>query len=131
MLMFRDPSAEDQFLANDGEALRGLYAGCRAARRRRGGRVRARVHGPAPRSPVASTGTAPTTSAPTIGPITVPTMYVWSTDDIALGREAAEATGRTAQGSYRFEILEDVSHWLPEEAPDQLNALLLSHLSGK
>ena len=27
MLMFRDPSAEDQFLANDGEALRGLYEG--------------------------------------------------------------------------------------------------------
>jgi hypothetical protein len=23
-----------------------------------------------------------------------------------------------------------VSHWLPEEAPDRLNALLLAHLSG-
>ncbi len=28
-----------------------------------------------------------------VGQIGVPTMYVWSTDDIALGREAAEATG--------------------------------------
>ena len=37
---------------------------------------------------------------------------------------------RTVDGPYRFEVIDGVSHWLPEEAPDQLNALLLSHLSG-
>ena len=37
--------------------------------------------------------------------VTVPTMYVWSTDDQALGREAAEATAAWVEGPYRFEVL--------------------------
>lgn len=65
-----------------------------------------------------------------LGPITMPTMYVWSTADIALGREGAEATVGHVEGPYRFEVLEGVSHWIPEEAPDELNRLLLDHLSG-
>jgi len=63
-----------------------------------------------------------------IGPIATPTMYVWSTGDVALGRDAAEATGQFVEASYRFEVLEGVSHWIPEHAPDALNTLLLSHL---
>jgi pimeloyl-ACP methyl ester carboxylesterase len=54
---------------------------------------------------------------------------VWSTDDPAIGREAAEACGRHVEGPYRFEILPGVSHWVPEEAPDDLNRLLLDHLA--
>ena len=65
-----------------------------------------------------------------LGPITTPTMYVWSTEDIALGREAAEATVAHVEGPYRFEVLEGVSHWVPEEAADALNRLLLDHLSS-
>lgn len=64
------------------------------------------------------------------GPITTPTMYVWSTEDLALGREGAEATAAHVAGPYRFEVLEGVSHWIPEEAPDVLNRLLLEHLGG-
>ena len=64
-----------------------------------------------------------------IGSITVPTMFVWSTNDIALGREGAEATGQYVDGPYRFEVLEGVSHWIPEQAADDLNHLLLEHLS--
>jgi pimeloyl-ACP methyl ester carboxylesterase len=56
-------------------------------------------------------------------------MYVWSTDDVALGREAAEATAAHVDGPYRFEVIEGVSHWVPEEAADRLNELLLSHLA--
>lgn len=65
----------------------------------------------------------------TMGPITMPTLYVWSTADIALGRAAAEATGGWVEGPYRFEILEGVSHWIPEMAPDALNRILLAHLA--
>jgi len=65
-----------------------------------------------------------------IGPITTPTMYVWSTADMALGQEAAEATGQYIEGPYRFEILEGISHWIPEHAPDALNKLLLEHLQS-
>jgi pimeloyl-ACP methyl ester carboxylesterase len=65
-----------------------------------------------------------------VGQVGVPTMYVWSTDDIALGREAAEATGAYVSAPYRFEILDGVSHWVPETAPDRLNALLLDFLGS-
>ena len=65
-----------------------------------------------------------------LGPITMPTMYVWSTNDPALGREGAEATGEFVAGPYRFEVLEGISHWIAEEAPDALNTLLLEHLGA-
>ncbi len=65
-----------------------------------------------------------------LGPVTVPTLYVWSTDDPALGAAAAEATAACVDGPYRFEVLEGVSHWIPEHAPDELDALLLAHLAG-
>lgn len=63
-----------------------------------------------------------------IGPVRVPTLYVWSTEDVALGSTAALATAEHVTGPYRFEMLEDVTHWVPEEAPDSLNRLLLEHL---
>lgn len=70
----------------------------------------------------------PPAPPPQAEPITSPTLYVWSTDDVALGREAAEATADHVRGPYRFEVLDGVSHWIPEVAPDQLNRLLLDHL---
>lgn len=62
------------------------------------------------------------------GPIQVPTLYVWSSGDFALGRKAAELTARHVAGPYRFEVLDGVSHWVPEQAPDRLAALVLQQL---
>jgi pimeloyl-ACP methyl ester carboxylesterase len=64
------------------------------------------------------------------GRITVPTLYVWSTEDVALGSVAALGTAEWVEGPYRFEMLEDVSHWIPEEAPELLAGLLLEHLNA-
>jgi pimeloyl-ACP methyl ester carboxylesterase len=64
-----------------------------------------------------------------LGNVTTPTLYVWSDNDIALGRYAAEATAEYVSGPYRFEVLEGVSHWIPEHAPAALNRLLLEHLA--
>ncbi len=61
-------------------------------------------------------------------PVTVPTMYVWSDGDLALGRTAAEATALHVAGPYTFVELEGVTHWVPEEAAEDLTALLLEHL---
>jgi pimeloyl-ACP methyl ester carboxylesterase len=58
-------------------------------------------------------------------PVAVPTTYVWSTGDVALGRKAAELTRRYVSGAYRFEILDGVSHWIPEQAPDDVIRLFL------
>ncbi|HVE47353.1 MAG TPA: alpha/beta fold hydrolase [Acidimicrobiales bacterium] len=65
-----------------------------------------------------------------MGPVTVPTLYVWSDQDPAIGREAAEGTAEHVEGPYRFEVLAGVSHWIPEAVPDQLNRMLLDHLQS-
>ncbi|OLT44605.1 haloalkane dehalogenase [Saccharomonospora sp. CUA-673] len=66
-----------------------------------------------------------------MGEVTVPTLYVWSTEDVAFGSTAALATGDWVSGPYEFQMLEDVTHWVPEEAPEQLTALLLDHLNRR
>ncbi|GAA4194497.1 alpha/beta fold hydrolase [Microbacterium oryzae] len=63
------------------------------------------------------------------GPRTrVPTTYVWGNDDQALGRRAAELTGRYAGPRYRFVEL-DENHWLPERAPSRVAAEVLADLA--
>jgi len=64
-----------------------------------------------------------------VTPISMPTMFVWSTEDTALGREGAELTEKYVEGPYRFEIIEGVGHWIPEEAADRLNELLREHFA--
>lgn len=63
-----------------------------------------------------------------LGPITAPTLHVWSDGDAALGPAAAHATGRHVGGPYRFEVLPGVSHWIPEQAAGDVSRLLLEHL---
>jgi pimeloyl-ACP methyl ester carboxylesterase len=63
-------------------------------------------------------------------PVSVPTLYVWSDKDVALGRWAAERTARYVTGPYTFLELPGVSHWIPEEAPDALTDALLPHLAA-
>jgi pimeloyl-ACP methyl ester carboxylesterase len=64
-----------------------------------------------------------------IGPTTVPTLHVWSDEDPALGRYAAEATADHVAAPYRLEILTGVGHWIPEQAFGPLTAWLLEHLA--
>jgi pimeloyl-ACP methyl ester carboxylesterase len=66
-----------------------------------------------------------------IGKVEVPALYVWSTEDVAFGSTAALDTENWVAGAYSFQMLEDVSHWVPEEAPEALVGLFLEHLSGK
>ncbi|MEV6232056.1 alpha/beta hydrolase [Saccharopolyspora shandongensis] len=60
-----------------------------------------------------------------LGDVTVPTTYVWSTEDGALGRAGALRCGDHVAATYRFVQLEGVSHWIPEEAPDALAEAVL------
>ncbi len=128
MAWFRSDGAEAAFLADDGALLAAAYAEHPADAAAEYLRVFTADGG------AALTGglnwyRANDFGAP-IGPITTPTMYVWSTDDVALGREAAEGTAAEVAGPYRFEVLEGVSHWIPEVSPDALNRLLLDHLGA-
>jgi pimeloyl-ACP methyl ester carboxylesterase len=129
MLFFRSPEAEPFFLDNDAAALRTLYAASGLAEDAAAEYLRVLTE------PGALTGAlnwyraADLGLVEGLGPITTPTLFVWSTNDPALGREAAEATAGHVDGPYRFEVLDGVSHWIAEEVPDTLNELLLEHLS--
>lgn len=62
------------------------------------------------------------------GRVRVPTLFVWSDGDTAIGRRAAEGAADFVTGPYRFEVLHGASHWIPEERPAELAALVLQHL---
>ena len=68
------------------------------------------------------------TGAPAVSRVTIPSLYVWSDGDAALGREAAERTRDYVDGDYTFVELAGASHWILDERPDELAAAVLAHL---
>ncbi len=64
----------------------------------------------------------------TLPDVTVPTTFVWSSGDVAIGREAAEYCERYAAGPFRFVELDGISHWIPDQAPDELAAAVLKRV---
>jgi len=69
-------------------------------------------------------------SEPKVDAIAVPTTYVWSSGDVAIGRTAAEACVDHVTGDYRFVELPEVTHWIPEQAPDELAAAILDRITS-
>lgn len=52
--------------------------------------------------------------------VTMPTTFVWSSGDRALGPRGAHRCGDFVDADYRFVELADISHWVPDEAPHAL-----------
>jgi pimeloyl-ACP methyl ester carboxylesterase len=63
-----------------------------------------------------------------VDPVGVPTTYVWSDGDVAIGRTAAEACADFVTGDYRFVELHGVTHWVPEQAPGRLATAILTRV---
>jgi len=63
------------------------------------------------------------------GPVRVPTMFIWGNRDRFVSRAAAQLCERYVTGPYRFTELDGASHWLPEQAADQVAALLAEHFT--
>lgn len=68
--------------------------------------------------------------ATAIGSVTVPTLYIWPTDDAAFRSTVAFATQRFCTGPYRFEMLEDVTHWAPEQVPEAITGMIVEQLEA-
>jgi pimeloyl-ACP methyl ester carboxylesterase len=62
-------------------------------------------------------------------PVAVPTLFVWSDRDPALTRQSVELAHDYVTGPFRFVELRGVSHWILDQAPDQLAELVLEHLA--
>ncbi len=57
-----------------------------------------------------------------------PTMGVWSSADDFLGEAQMRDSAKFCPAGFRFERLDDVGHWLTQEAPAQVSALLVDFL---
>ena len=134
MDFFRTSGSEDAFIANDAELLRGIYESANLS--------------PSEMEPYLEVLGTPdaigaalnwyrandfspeldvtTGRRTTIPDINLPTMYVWSTEDTALGKQGADLTSNFITGDYRYEIIEGVNHWVTEVAAEELNGALIS-----
>ena len=65
-----------------------------------------------------------------IGPIRVPTLFIWGNADDTVGRAAAEGTQDFVAAPYRFEILPGVGHFAADQTPDRVSALLLEQIAA-
>jgi pimeloyl-ACP methyl ester carboxylesterase len=61
-------------------------------------------------------------------PVGAPTMGVWSTGDFALTEQQMSGSSAHVAGPWRYERMEGPGHWLPVEAPDEVNRRLLDFL---
>jgi pimeloyl-ACP methyl ester carboxylesterase len=67
---------------------------------------------------------------PQMPDITTPTMIIWGEADAYLGLGLLERSMAKVAGPLRVERLGGVSHWVQQEAPDAVNALLIDWLGG-
>ena len=128
--LFVQPDSEDAFLAAGHAVLRGLFAGIddeaveeyvrvlgsKAALGAALNWYRANIGDRGLRGPAA-------------GSVTVPTMFTWSDGDTALCVDGAGLTEQYVEAPYRFEVLEGVSHWIPDLAPEAMSSLLVEHVT--
>jgi pimeloyl-ACP methyl ester carboxylesterase len=128
--LFVQPDSEDNFVANDNQGLRGFFAG---------------IEEEAVEDYVGVLGSKAALGAalnwyraniadrqvnrPATGMVHVPTMFTWSDGDTALCIDGAELTEEYVDAPYRFEVIEGVSHWIPDLASDQMTELLLDHIN--
>jgi pimeloyl-ACP methyl ester carboxylesterase len=124
--VFRRPDAEDLLLADGARRLRAMFA-------------------PVDPEPFVRPLTAPgALTGPLnwyramsradldgLGPISVPTTYVWGTEDLAVSRVAAEGCAALVTADYRFVELPGVGHWVPELEPATVARAALARISGR
>ncbi len=60
--------------------------------------------------------------------VKVPTLFVYGTADCCLGRDAADLTKNYVDAPYNYEVLDGVTHWIPEADNANLSKLLLAFL---
>jgi pimeloyl-ACP methyl ester carboxylesterase len=65
-----------------------------------------------------------------IPPVTVPTLYVWGTNDASVGRRAAELTREFVTGPYRFVAIEGGGHFIVNQFPARVSQLIIGHMRG-
>lgn len=63
-----------------------------------------------------------------LGPINVPTLFIWGDADDTVGRVAAEGTADFIAAPYRFEVLPGAGHFAADQMPDRVSEMMLDHI---
>lgn len=64
------------------------------------------------------------------GRVSVPTLFVWSDGDTAIKEKSVRDCANYVTGEYRLEVINGVTHWMPDECPDRVADLLLEWLGA-
>jgi pimeloyl-ACP methyl ester carboxylesterase len=64
---------------------------------------------------------------PRFGSVQHPTLLIWGSQDMAIGRVAVERTAQFMKGPYRLVEL-NAGHWLIQEEPERVHEEILTHL---
>lgn len=62
--------------------------------------------------------------------VRVPTTHVWSRGDVALVRRGADLAEDFVDAPYRLEVLEDATHWIPDQDAPELAAIIVRRARG-
>jgi pimeloyl-ACP methyl ester carboxylesterase len=65
---------------------------------------------------------------PQLPPVQVPALGIWSDGDRFLDGARMRASGDLVKGPWRYVEISGATHWIPLDAPEELNALLLDWL---
>jgi pimeloyl-ACP methyl ester carboxylesterase len=65
---------------------------------------------------------------PRLPPVEAPTLGIWSSNDHYLDGERMKMSGQFVKARWRYEQINDASHWIPLDAPDRLNQFLIEWL---
>jgi pimeloyl-ACP methyl ester carboxylesterase len=129
--LFREPAPrpEDVLLADDGARLRTMFTGS-TLDPDEVGRYVAPLQQPGALTAALNWYRAMVAEDYAAVPVVrVPTTYVWGDTDLAVGRVAASGCAAYVTGDYRFAELPETTHWVPEQAPDLLAALILERVT--
>jgi pimeloyl-ACP methyl ester carboxylesterase len=63
-------------------------------------------------------------------PVEVPTLHIWGDRDVAFTREAIDLSAEHVEGPYHLVELTGGSHWIPDEHWEDVDDLVLEHLTS-
>jgi pimeloyl-ACP methyl ester carboxylesterase len=125
---FHDPATAGLLLADDGRRLRRVLADANVPASSIDEYLGVLGTADALEAALAWYRAAGTLAQIEVGPVTVPTLYLWGEADASVGRAAAEGTAAFVTGAYTFEPVPGVGHFATDEVPDTVTRLLLAHL---
>lgn len=59
--------------------------------------------------------------------VSIPVLGIWSTDDVALSEDQMINSAAFVDATWQYERMENVSHWVPLDAPEALSGLIIKY----